>query len=78
MPNILEMQTAIAQVAAACGGPPKRTSTRLPLDHPANVELGMPLSERSLDYDGLTRFILNRRVSRCRNKARKLTATARA
>ncbi len=72
MPNIFEVQTAI------CGGPPKRASTRLPLDHPANVELEIALGERSLEHDGLTRFILSRRVRRCREKARKLTATARA
>ena len=42
------------------------------------MELNIALGERSLEYDGLTRFILNRRVSRCRDKVRKSTAMARA
>ena len=62
MPNILEIQMAIANVAASCGRPPKRFSTELQGDHEAVQELEEAMAERTMTTDGLERFFLSRRV----------------
>ena len=58
MPNILEIQTAIASVAASCGRPPRRVSTKLKWDHEAVRELDEVTAERSMTTDVYTRILL--------------------
>ena len=53
MPSILEMQEAISQVATSCGAPRRRATTRLPADHPAQCELDLAMSDRSIEHDKL-------------------------
>ena len=78
MPNIPEIQTAIAEVATTCGRPPKRFSTKLKSDNEAVNQLEEAMADRSMSTDGLERFFLNRRVGRCRRRVRRLTAIANA
>ncbi len=78
MPNIPEIQTAIAEVATTCGRPPKRFSTKLKSDNEAVIQLEEAMADRSMSTDGLERFFLNRRVGRCRRRVRRLTAIANA
>ncbi len=53
MPSILEMQGAISQGAASGGVPRRRATTRLPADHPAQCELDLAMSDRSIEHDKL-------------------------
>ena len=39
MPNLLEVQNAIAETAAGCGKPGTMMASRIAHDHPAQVEL---------------------------------------
>ncbi len=66
MPNILEIQKAIAEAATQCGKPRRNFTSKLPHDHPAARDLEEALANRSLERDHLARFLLNRDVSRCR------------
>ncbi len=72
------MQEAISQAATSCGAPMRRATTRLSAEHPAQCELDLALSERSLEHDPYTRFLLDRLVKRCRDRVRRTTAIARA
>ena len=69
-PNILEIQKAIADAAALCGRPDKRFLTKLARDHPAVSDLTEARALRSMAPHPLARFALNKRVTKCRAKAR--------
>ncbi len=77
-PNLVEIQSAIAEAAATCGRPKRRGDTKLAQDHPAMTDLTEAMTLRSMATHPLARFALNRRVAKCRAIVRKFIKAARA
>ncbi len=77
-PNILELQSAIAEAARICGKPRGRHTHKLASDHRAQVALEDAISRRSLEPNHIARFILQRTVFRRRRNVKALTGIAQA
>ncbi len=69
MPNVLEIQTAIAEAGRHCGKPRRSFASKLPDYHPAVRDLEQAMANRSLENDYLAKFLWNREVFRCREKS---------
>ena len=76
--NIFEIQKAIADAAALCGRPKRRTLTKLEHDHPAMCDLAEALTLRSMSMHPLAGLALSNRVVQCIARLRTLASVAQA